>query len=275
MSKEGIFLSRKGRVAVLTINRPERRNAFDEYMFSELERVTGDLKANLPRALVITGRGDNAFSAGFDVNPDNPMVANLIEAVEKNEAGPADKLVSRLRKAVDGFVALPVPIIAAINGLAYGGGAELAVRCDLRVMDPDAVICFSEVRLGLMPDWGGGATLAHLVGSSRAADLILTGRKIAAGEAINLGLVNRITRPGRALDDAISLAETIAKNGPRAVMHALEMIRQSRNLSLEKTLELEVKKAVSLIATGECFYGVAAFLEKKEPDFPDIDSKKK
>jgi enoyl-CoA hydratase/carnithine racemase len=125
-----------------------------------------------------------------------------------------------------------------------------------------------------MPDWGGGATLAHLIGPARAADLILTGRKVAAGEAINLGLVNRISRPGQALEEAMSVAEMIAKNGPRAVTHALDMIRQSRNLSLDKTLDLEAQNAVSLIATGECFYGVSAFLEKKEPDFPDIDSDK-
>lgn len=274
MSKDGIRLERKGKVAILTIDRPQRRNAFDEHMFFELERVTHELKSDLPRAVVITGGGDKAFSAGFDVNPDNPMVTNLIKAVEKKDTGPAKILINQLREIVDGFVALPTPIIAALNGLAYGGGAELAVRCDLRVMDPDAVICFSEVRLGLMPDWGGGATLAHLIGPARAADLILTGRKVAAGEAINLGLVNRISKPGQVLEEAMLLAAMIAKNGPRAVGHALHMIRQSRNLSLDKTLDLEAQSAVSLIATGECFHGVAAFLEKKEPEFPDIEPDK-
>ena len=274
MSKEGIRLERKGKIAILTIDRPQRRNAFNEFMFSELERVTIGLKNNMPRVVVITGGGDKAFCAGFDVNPDNPWVSQLIDSIEQKDRSPAEIMIKKLRQAIDGFVSLPVPIIAALNGLTYGGGAELAVRCDLRVMDPDAVICFSEVRLGLMPDWGGGATLAHLIGPARAADMILTARKVEAGEAINLGLVNRISRPGHALEEAVMLAEMIAKNGPRAVSHALEVIRQSQNLSLDRTLDLEIEEAVSLIVSGECFHGVAAFLEKKEPDFPDIDSDK-
>ncbi len=272
MPEEGILLEKKDKVAIVTINRPQRRNAFNEHMFLALGRITGELKKTLPRAIVITGGGEDAFSAGFDVNPDNPWVADLINAVEKADRTPADNLIGQVRKIVDEFVSLPVPIIAALNGLTYGGGAELAVRCDLRVMDPNAVICFSEVRLGLMPDWGGGATLAHLVGPSRAADLILTARKVQAGEAINLGLVNRICRPGDCLDEAVRLAKMISKNGPRAVSSALNLIRKSQNQSLNMSLDLEADQAVSLIVSGECFHGVAAFLEKKEPEFPDVDS---
>jgi enoyl-CoA hydratase/carnithine racemase len=272
MTQEGICLERNGKVAMVTIHRPQRRNAFNSHMFSELRKVTGELKKDLPRAVVITGEGDTAFSAGFDVNPDNPMVTSIIDSVEKKDRAPAEKAIERLRKAVDDFVELPVPIIAALNGLAYGGGAELAIRCDLRVMDPNAVICFSEVKLGLMPDWGGGATLSHLIGASRAADLILTARNVQADEALSLGLANRISRPGQALEEAVELAETIAKNGPRAVGHALELIRQSRNLPLNQLLDLEKDKAVDLIVSGECFHGVAAFLEKKEPAFPDISA---
>jgi len=268
MAEQQIFLERIDRVAVVSLRRPQRQNSFNKTMFLELGCVTRELKENLPRAVVITGE-DKVFSAGFDVNPDNPWVAELIAAVEKSAKAPAERLIRGLRAVVDDFVSLPVPIIAAINGLAYGGGAELAVRCDMRVMDPGAVICFSEVRLGLMPDWGGGASLAHLIGSSRAADLILTARKVPAGEAINLGLVNRISRPGECLDEALNLADMISRNGPRAVRCALKVIRESRNRSLRQSLDLEAEEAVSLIVSGECFYGVAAFLGKQEPDFPD------
>ncbi|RJP84620.1 MAG: enoyl-CoA hydratase/isomerase family protein [Desulfobacteraceae bacterium] len=197
MSKEDIHLERRGAVAVLTLDRPRRQNTFNDRMFESLERVTRELKAHLPRAIVITGAGDKAFCAGFDIQPDNPLSSGLIDAVDKKHQGPARELILYIRKLVDGFVALPVPIIAAINGLAYGGGAELSVRCDLRVMEPAAVICFSEVRLGLMPDWGGGAALAHLIGPSRAADMLLTARRVQAGEAINLGLVNPDQPAGR------------------------------------------------------------------------------
>ena len=116
--------------------------------------------------------------------------------MELGEKEPIARSIGELRAAVDRFVRLPVPIIAAINGNAFGGGAELAVRCDLRVMDPDAEICFSEVRLGLMPDWGGGATLTHLIGSAAAADLILTARRVGAEESLRIGLVNRVSAPG-------------------------------------------------------------------------------
>ncbi len=269
MTEHGIFLERKGRVDVVTLHRPQRQNAFNEAMFLELGRVTCELKKNLPRAIVITG-AEKVFCAGFDVNPDNPWVAELIAAVEKSAKAPVERVIRNMRTVVDAFVSLPVPIIAAISGLAYGGGAELAVRCDLRVMDPDAVICFSEVRLGLMPDWGGGAALAHLIGASRAADLVLTARKVQAAEAINFGLANRISRPGQCLGDALNLADMISKNGPRAVRCALNVIRQSRNRSLHQSLDLEAEQAVSLIVSGECIHGVAAFLEKREPDFPDF-----
>ena len=126
----------------------------------------------------------DTFSAGFDVNPANPQITILAEAVKKRSRTAVEEVVRYIRETVDRLVALPVPIIAAINGLAFGGGAELAVRCDMRVMDPGAVICFSEVRLGLMPDWGGGVALSRLLGRSLAADLILTARRVGADEAL-------------------------------------------------------------------------------------------
>ena len=150
-------------------------------------------------------------------------------------------------------------------------GPNWPVRCDLRVMDPDAVIRFSEVRLGLMPDWGGGAALVRLVGASRAADLILTARSVGAKEALALGLANRISPPGRAVETAMELAETIAGNGPQAVRHALALIRRAGDLPLSRALALETEQAVSLIATGECIQGIGAFLEKKSPVFDDPD----
>jgi len=270
MSNEDIHLEMRDKVAILTLDRPLRQNALNDRMFEAMERVTQKLKEHLPRAIVITGSGDSTFCAGFDIHPDNPLVAGLIDAAEKKPLGPARTLIRYVRKIVDEFVSLPVPIIAAINGLAYGGGAELAVRCDLRVMEPGAVICFSEVRLGLMPDWGGGAALVRLVGASRAADMMLTARRISAGEAINFGLVNRICRSG-CLEEAMDLANMIAANSPRAVSSTLALIRQSQNLTLKATLDMEMEKAVSLIGSGEYFYGVSAFLEKRKPEFPDFD----
>lgn len=269
MSKYGVRCERKDKVAIITFDRPERRNSFNEAMWSDLEQTVRELKEHLPRVIIVTGSG-KAFCAGFDINPDNPQVSGLIEWVQKKERFPVEILIKRLQSAVNDLVTIPVPVIAAINGDAYGGGAELASRCDLRVMDPHAVICFAEVKLGLMPDWGGGPGLARLIGASQAADMILTGRKVGANEALKSGLVNRISAPGMALDEAMALAEMIAKNGPRAVRHALTVIRQVQELTMKQALELECKEAVTLITSGECIHGITAFLNKKPPEFPDI-----
>jgi methylglutaconyl-CoA hydratase len=269
MKEYGISLKRQGHIAIITLNRPAKQNAFDQHMWDCLDQVTAELAASLPRVIILTGAGDKAFSAGFDVNPENPLLKPLLAAMEGQDKGPAHNLVRRIRTSVDRLVTLQVPIIAAINGLAYGGGAEIASRCDLRVMDPGAVICFSEVRLGLMPDQGGVVGLTHLVGASRASDLILTARKVGAQEALQLGLTNRISAPGKALEEALSLALSISENGPRAVRHALSVIRRTGDLTTEQALDLETREAVTLIASGESIHGVSAFLTRQKPDFPE------
>jgi enoyl-CoA hydratase len=272
MADYGVRLEYTGkgdRIAIVTIDRPERKNAFDEAMFNSLEEAAVKLEGKLPRAVVLTGGGEGAFSAGFDVNPANPQVNNLIEAVGKNEIGPCEALMLRIKEVVNRLVFLPAPVICAINGIAYGGGAEIAVRCDMRVMDPDAVICFSEVGLGLMPDWGGGPALTRLVGPSVAADLILTARRVKADEALRLGIVNRVSERGGALKEALDIAGTISKNGPMAVRSALSVIRETPGMSLKDALDLETKTAAELTAAGECVHGITAFLAKKEPEFPD------
>ncbi len=268
MGEDELILERRNNIALVTMNRAQKKNAFDEAMFSALERITEELNQDLPRAVIITGAGEGPFCSGFDVSPENPMVADFMKVLENKAIKPARKLVNRIRTAVDGFVSLPVPIIAAINGLAYGGGLELAVRCDLRVMDTRAHLSFSEVKLGLMPDWGGGPCLTKLVGPGVAADLILTARKIDAKEAMSIGLVNRVAGPGQSLDEALRLAEQIADNGPMAVKQALAVIRFSHGLPLEEALELEAQKAAELIASGECIHGITAFMEKRKPEFP-------
>ena len=269
IAEGGVTLERQDTLSIVKLCRPERLNTFNAGMFAALEE-TAEVLAHDPqlRAVIITGTGRKAFSAGFDVNPDNPMVAEMAQAIERQDKGPIERAIGAMRRAVDRFVALPVPVIAAINGKAFGGGAELATRCDLRVMDPAAEICFSEVRLGLMPDWGGGAALVHLLGAAMASDLILTARRVKADEALRLGLANRISAPDKALGTAVEMAEAIMANGPHAVRRALEVIRAGRNLSLEATLDLERQTAIDLIASGECLHGIGAFLTGRPPVFP-------
>lgn len=269
MSRAAVNLERQNKIAVITLDRPDRKNTMNLTMWEGLTTVLDHLEKKHPRAVVITGAGDDAFCAGMDVNPDNPQIKSVVDAVFAHDRKPVEHLIGFLRKVCDRLVSLPVPVIAAVNGKAWGGGAELAMRCDLRVMDHGAMICFSEVRLGLMPDWGGGVALTRLAGPAVAADLILTGRKVSADEAIKLGIVNRVSKPGSALKEALLLAETIAENGPLAVQSALEVIRKTPDLPQEQALALEYEKAVSLIASGECVQGITAFLSKKKPAFPD------
>lgn len=269
MKNYGVRVERIGYIAVITLDRPDRQNSMDNHMWTCFEEVISDLKQSLPRVVVLTGAGEKAFCAGFDVNPKNPQVTILMNAMEKHEKAPVESLINRIRSITDSLVFLPVPVIAAINGLAYGGGAEIASRCDLRVMDPNAVISFSEVKLGLMPDHGGVVGLTRLVGPAKATDLILTGRKVGAEEALAIGVVNRISQPGKALDGAIELAQAIADNGPQAVRHALKVIRKTPDLSHMDALLMESAEAVDLILTGESAHGISAFLSKTKPVFPD------
>jgi enoyl-CoA hydratase len=265
---ERVSIEAHGPVIVMTLDRPERKNALGNAMWSALGAAVDEVLERRPRAVVLTGAGA-AFCAGMDVNPDNPQIAGIVEAVGKRDPAPVAAMLRSLHDVLDRLFALPMPIIAAVNGLAYGGGAELAARCDLRVMDPAATICFSEVRLGLMPDWGGGVALARLLGPARAADLILTARKVDAAEALALGLVNRVSAPGAARDEALALAAQIAENGPRAVRSALAVLRRANDLPAADAIALELDAATALIATGECQVGIAAFLSRTRPAFPD------
>ena len=265
-----VRLERHGRVATLVLDRPERRNAMGEAMWESLDACIGELEASLPRAVVVTGAGPQAFCAGQDLGMDNPQVQVLATAMQSGDRAPVHAFLARERRVIDRLFALPVPLVAAVNGVAYGGGAELATRCDLRVADPSAVFCFSEVKLGLMPDWGGGVALTRLLGPARAADLVLTARRVSAEEAFGLGLVSRVSEPGKSVDAALALAESIAKNGPRAVRSALEILRKTPSLSDTEALALEMDRAVTLIASGECTHGIAAFMSRSEPEFPDV-----
>jgi enoyl-CoA hydratase/carnithine racemase len=207
----------------------------------------------------------------MDVSPSNPQIAGLVQAASDHDPAPMRELLAALRPSFDELVGLPVPVIAAVNGLAYGGGAELAARCDLRVMAADAEMCFSETKLGLMPDLGGGVALTRLVGPAIAADLILTARRVGAHEALRLGLVSRVSEPGAALEDAKTLARQIAANGPRAVRASLAVIRRTPDLSEHEAMELERAEASVLMASGECAHGIAALFSREPAVFPDPD----
>lgn len=259
-----VTLENRGDVAIVCLNRPTRKNAMNQAMWHGLDRALDQLADSAARAAIITGTGDS-FCAGMDLQFDNPMIVTFQRAISEKDAGAARQLIHELRAIVAKVESLPMPTIAAINGLAYGGGAELTLACDMRVMDEQATLSFSETRLGLMPDLGGTVRLFDLLGHGRAMDLISTARKISAAEGLQLGLINRVAPQAGSLDTALALAAMIASNGPVA-------LREVKSVALaigqrQANFDRETEAAVRCILSDDAVEGIMAFLTKRPTNF--------
>ena len=244
-----------GEVAVITIDRQAALNALNQDVLIELSLAFEMAEANAEvRALVITGAG-RAFVAGADI----AGMSELTDAFAGRE-------LSLLGQDVFGsLAALPFPTVAAINGFALGGGLELALAADLRVAAPAAKLGLPEVGLGLIPGYGGTQRLPRLIGQGRALDLILTGRHVAADEALQLGLVNRVADD--ALAAAVELARTAARNSPIALGLAKEAVARGLDVTLSQGLEIEADLFGLAATSSDMKEGTAAFLEKRAPKF--------
>jgi enoyl-CoA hydratase/carnithine racemase len=253
-----VELERRGPIAIVTINRPERLNALNSAVVAEIGQVLDDLdhQADL-RAVVLTGAGERAFIAGGDVAEMHALT--LAAANRFVYAGQA--LTRRMER-------LSAPIIAAVNGFALGGGTELALACDLRIASESAVFGLPEVSLGLLAGWGGTQRLLRTVGRSMASELILTGRHIAADEALRIGLVSRVVPRAELLPTALSLADAIAANSPAAVRQSKKVLHQGADVGLDQALTIEAEAWLFLIAHPDRVEGTAAFLEKRKPTWP-------
>jgi len=214
---------------------------------------------------VITGHPTDIFSAGVDVTPSDKFITDMFQALQNQDK----------EKLVDGFAhiqgiltklsRLTFPTIAAINGICYGGAAELTLACDLRVAKEGAVICFQETRLGLIPDLGGTVRLAKLVGPGCAKDLIFSARKIDAEEAKQLGLVNHIFPKEHFRSRVTEYVASITANGPMALQVVKEIIDSTISMDEDQALAFEREKAALNVLSGQCIEGITAFLEKRSP----------
>ncbi|MDH3471041.1 MAG: enoyl-CoA hydratase-related protein [Acidimicrobiia bacterium] len=208
------------------------------------------------RCVVVTGTGERAFCAGSDVKEFESLSGRVGEG----------KLV--LEKAVYRRLALlPIPTIAAIQADALGGGLELALCCDLRVADERSKLGLPEVRLGVMPGSGGTQRLPRVVGIAKAKELILMGEIISAAEAAEIGLVNRVVPEGRALDEAMAMAETIAARGPFAVREAKRALDMAGDVTLDEGLAGELAASERIFSSQDMLEGAKAFFEKRPPRF--------
>jgi enoyl-CoA hydratase len=252
-----VDVERQDGVAIVTMNRPDALNAFNSEQLTAMIATFRALRDDRSvRCVILTGAGERAFAAGADIK----------EMVEKSpEEGLAfGRLGHAMVNAVEG---LPQPVIAAVNGFALGGGSEVALACDIRLAAENAVFAQPEVTIGIAPGWGATQRLTRLVGPGFAAELILTGRRVKADEALRIGLVNAVYPLDQLLPEAMKLAKQIAANSPRAVAGAKRLMQLAFNGQIAGGLETEVRHFGESFGTADQREGMRAFVEKRTPVF--------
>jgi enoyl-CoA hydratase len=247
-----------GTVATLTLNRPAVLNALNHDLLTMLEEAldafTGDSQL---RAVIITGAGERAFAAGADI----AELAELAGAVAGQQKATTGQRITQLIEA------LPVPVIAAVNGFALGGGCELAMACDFRIASENAKFGQPEVNLGIPPGYGGTQRTARLLGPGMALFMCLTGETIDAAEAYRIGLVQRVVPIADLMPEARRIANTIAAKAPLAITATKRAIREGAALPLAEGLALEALHFGTMVSTNDFREGTRAFLEKRKPVF--------
>jgi enoyl-CoA hydratase len=258
MPYERLLIEDRGRVRIVTINRPEKLNALNREVLRELSTVFAETRTREETwAVILTGAGEKAFVAGADI----------AELAEKSPlTGKEQTLLGQdSLRHIENF---PKPVVAAINGFALGGGCELAMACHLRVAAANAKLGQPEVKLGIIPGYGGTQRLPRLVGRARALEMILTGEPISAQTALEWGLVNRIAPTAReTVAEAERLLAPILERAPLAVAASMEAVRRGRNLPQTEGMRIEADLFAILCTTKDMKEGMTAFLEKRVAKF--------
>jgi 2-(1,2-epoxy-1,2-dihydrophenyl)acetyl-CoA isomerase len=263
MDQRHVLFTLDGRVGTITLNRPGKLNAFAGEMRQELAGVVGEATSDdRVRVVVITGAG-RAFCAGADV-------AYLQDLITTGDWESARELVEVGAKVVSAIASLPKPVIAAVNGPAAGGGANLALACDVRIASDRASIGQTFNRIGLHPDWGGTYFLPRLVGPAKALELMFTGDMIEAQEGLRLGLFNRVVPHERLMEETRALAERLAEKPPIALALAKQAVRRSFDATLQVMLDVELDHQSRCFTSEDAREGISAFLEKRAPVFRGI-----
>jgi enoyl-CoA hydratase len=252
-----IHMGRIDELALITLDRPEALNALSFAQLHDLSRLLDSLADSDARALLVTGSGDRAFSAGADIK--ELMGRTLVE--QRAGAMLGQSVLAKLDQ-------LPMPSIALINGYAFGGGLELALACTFRIAVPSAKLGFPEIKLGLIPGYGGTQRLPRLIGEARATELILTGRTVEADEAERIGLVNKVVA-----EDLLEAGQTFAREMTGFSLPVLglarDAIRRAHDLPLHDGLKIEADLSTLAFQTEDAAEGMTAFVEKRKPVFKD------
>lgn len=245
----------------VTLNRPEFSNAFNTQMSRELMQLFEAFQLDLQdvRVIVLTGAGEKAFCAGGDLKERKGMTDAQWQAQHA--------VFERMARAI---LACPIPIIAAVNGAAFGGGCEIAGLCDFIYASENARFALTEVTLGIMPGAGGTQTLPRAMGERRAKELILTGLPFTAAEGAQWGFVNKVLPQGELLEAALVTARRIASNGPIAVRQAKQAIARGMQMSIWDGLAMEIEAYNRMVPTEDRREGILAFNEKRKPNFRGV-----
>lgn len=242
-----------GAVAVLTINRPKALNALNSAVLDELNETLDAIDLDEIRALIVTGAGEKSFVAGADIGEMSTLTKEQGEAFGKKGNDVFRKLET-----------LPIPVIAAVNGFALGGGCEISLACDIRICSENAVFGQPEVGLGITPGFGGTQRLARTVGVGMAKQLIYTARNIKAPEALRIGLVNAVYPIEELMGAAKKMASAIAANAPIAVRNCKKAINDGLQTNIDSSLEIEEKLFGGCFETEDQRYGMAFFLDRNK-----------
>ena len=261
---EGVAIERVGPIACITLDRPDVMNRFEGRMREALVDALQDSGRDpTVRCVVITGAG-HAFSAGADIN-------GMVALHEQGDTAEIRRRVELGADVIRAVRTMPKPVVAAMNGVAAGAGANLALACDLRVGSEAASLSESFVRIGRLPDWGGLHFLVRLVGPGRAAELAMTGERLDAARLLELGILNRVYPAESFMTDALAYASRLAEASPDALAQIKAGIAIAIDGSLEDVLAFERNAQPSLFAGANCREGMAAFLERRTPAFDPLD----
>jgi enoyl-CoA hydratase len=257
LSEPPVIVARDGAIATITINRPAVRNALNDATLGAIDAAVTALDADPEvRVVLLTGAGDKAFIAGADINE-----------LSRATAVTGRMLAQRGQAVFDRIAAASKPVIAVINGFCLGGGCELALACTFRFAADTAEIGQPEINLGIIPGYGGSQRLPRLVGRDRALDLILTGRRVGAAEALAIGLVTRVYPAATLRAEALAYARELAAKAPLAVRFALDAVRSGLEQPLAEGLAHEAALFGLVSATDDMREGTRAFLEKRSAQF--------
>jgi enoyl-CoA hydratase/carnithine racemase len=255
MDQQLILEDRQGQVAVLTLNRPAVMNSFNFQMLRSLkERVEALHFDSEIRVVIVTGAGEKAFCAGADLKERATYSERQVR-----------EFIFTIRNLFTFIEFMNKPVIAAVNGVALGGGTELALACDLRIASRSASMGLTETRLAIIPGAGGTQRLPRLIGRGKAKELIFTGRRVDAQEAVQIGLVNKICPPETLLDECMAMAAMICETGPIAIQQAKHAINHGIETDLHTGLAIESNAYWVTIPTEDRLEGLAAFQEKRKP----------